>query len=235
MKKKGLSTVVTTLIIILLVLVAVGIVWVVISNLIREGVEEVSLGKFTIDLNIKDVKIQTDSIDVKIKRNPGKGELTGIKFLVSDGVKTEVFEMPTNMGELAEQTFTLDYDGLVKEISIAPILKSESGKESIGNEIDKEEFSSEEAVKNINGLFSWWRFEGNANDEIGDNNGVLKGGVDCNVDGMYGKACEFDGVDDYVEINLNTISVGEDYTISLWTHVRQWDLYGAGAGLFRKS
>jgi hypothetical protein len=139
MKKEGLSTVVTTLIIILLVLVAIGIVWVVIRNIISEGAEEISLGKFTIDLQIKNVNVAVGSVDVRVKRNSGKGELSGIKFLVSDGVKTEDFDMPTTMGELAEQTFTLDYTGLVKEISIAPILKSESGKEFFGNEIDKYE------------------------------------------------------------------------------------------------
>lgn len=139
--KRGLSTVVTTLIIILLVLVAVGIVWVVISNVIREGTEEISLGKFTVDLRIKSVNVTGGSVDVKIRRNPGKGDLSGIKFIIDDGVDTHVFDEPTTMAELAEQTFSLIYSGIVKEVSIAPILKSDSGKEFIGNEIDSFEFS----------------------------------------------------------------------------------------------
>ena len=57
--KKGLSMVVTSLIIILLVLVAIGIIWVVVQNIITEGTEQVSLGKFTINLEIRSAKINT--------------------------------------------------------------------------------------------------------------------------------------------------------------------------------
>ena len=51
--KKGLSTVITTLVIILLVLVAVGIIWVVIRNVVEEGSEEVSKGAECINLKTK--------------------------------------------------------------------------------------------------------------------------------------------------------------------------------------
>ena len=190
MNKRGLSTVVTTLIIILLVFVAIGIVWVVVRNVISQGVEQISLGGLTINLEIKDVKINLDTIEINVKRNPGEGELSGIKFLVSDGVGTQVFEEETNMQELGERRFTLNYAGLVKEVSIAPILKSKSGKEIIGREIDKKVFSNKEIIKNL-GAVSWWRFEGNAQDEIGGNNGVVNGAV--LTTGKFGQAYEFKG------------------------------------------
>jgi len=41
--KKGLSTIVATLVIILLVLVAVGIVWVVVRNVIERGTNQVDI------------------------------------------------------------------------------------------------------------------------------------------------------------------------------------------------
>jgi hypothetical protein len=41
--KKGLSTVVTTLIIILLVLVAVGIIWIVVRGVIEQGADQVDV------------------------------------------------------------------------------------------------------------------------------------------------------------------------------------------------
>ena len=47
-KKKGLSTIVITLIIILISLVAVGIIWVVVRNVIQTGTEQVALGQFTL-------------------------------------------------------------------------------------------------------------------------------------------------------------------------------------------
>ncbi|GAG16716.1 unnamed protein product, partial [marine sediment metagenome] len=83
MKKRGLSTIVTSLIIILLVLVAVGILYVTYINFVRTGTEDISLGKFTISLEIENVKVNENSVDVRVKRNPGKGDLTGIKFAVS--------------------------------------------------------------------------------------------------------------------------------------------------------
>lgn len=230
MKKRGLSTVVTTLIIILLVLVAIGIVWVVIRNIIEEGAEEISLGKFTIDLDIKNVNVQSDHVDVRVKRNPGKGDLSGIKFLISDGVKTKDFEMPTTMEELAEQTFTLDYSGIVKEISIAPILKSSSGKDFVGSSIDKEIFTNKQIIENL-GAVSWWRLEGNANDEIGNNHGTLQGGVDCSINGKFGKACSFDGSNDYLDCG-NDDSLNVDYvTVTMWFKA---DSFNDNAGLFAK-
>jgi hypothetical protein len=224
MNKRGLSTVITTLIIVLLVLIAVGIVWVVIRNIIEQGTEDIDLGKFTINLQVKQVSVNPANIGVTVKRNPGKGELTGIKFLVSDGVQTQEFEETTTMGELVEQTFTLNYAGLVKEVSIAPILETDSGNEILGNVIDKETFQEEEVVENINGLISWWDFNGDANDEIGGNNGVLNGGVDCNVAGRYDKGCYFDGIDDYINAgNDASLDITNEVSISVWIKAENFD------------
>lgn len=43
MKKKGLSDIVTSLIIILLVLVAIGVVWIVINNVIKGGSQQIEI------------------------------------------------------------------------------------------------------------------------------------------------------------------------------------------------
>ena len=56
-EKRGLSTIVSTLLILLLVFVAIGILWVVIRNVIQDGAEQVSLGKFTLDMKIEQVQI----------------------------------------------------------------------------------------------------------------------------------------------------------------------------------
>jgi len=217
MNKRGLSGVVTSLILILLVLVAVGIVWVVVKNIISEGSEQVSLGMFTVDLEIKNVKVNEGGVDVKVERKVGQGELTGIKFIISNGVNSETIEQPTTLGELGVQTFNLDYIGLVKEISVAPILELASGKEKIGNVADKFEFSNKEIIKNLGGV-SWWRFEENANDEIGGNHGEEFGGVSY-VEGVYGQACEFDGVDDDMPTSLTP---PKPITVSAWIKINSY-------------
>jgi len=62
MKKRGLSAVVTTLLIILLVFVAVGIVWVVVRNVIEGGLEDVNLGAFTTSFDIKSAIVEDEVV-----------------------------------------------------------------------------------------------------------------------------------------------------------------------------
>jgi len=94
--KKGLSTIVATLIIVLLVFVAVGILWVVLRNFIGSGAEQISLGKLTINMEIKQVQIINETnINVVLKRNAGAGNFTGISFVIYDinGDNSEVVKL----------------------------------------------------------------------------------------------------------------------------------------------
>jgi hypothetical protein len=195
-------------------LVAIGVVWGVVVNLMSSTEEEINSGGIFVSLEVKDVTVNANSIDVKVKRNAGSGDLDGLKFLVSDGVNSEEFEEETTMGELSEKTFSLSYSGLVKSISVAPIYKS--GK--VGSELDIFEFESEEILENL-GAVSWWRLDGNAHDEIGENHGTISG-ADCSAKGKFGEACLFDGDDDYVRISdfVQTAPKSE-ISISFWVNV----------------
>jgi hypothetical protein len=141
--EKGLSTIVATLLIILLTLVAVGIVWVVIRNVIQSSAEQVSLGKFTLNLEIKDVhvNVSNNSISVKIKRNTGEGEISGLNFIIDDGDNTEVVKTNLSLNELEEKTVKLDLDSVniskIKKVSVAPVFLLASGKESVGDVKDE--------------------------------------------------------------------------------------------------
>jgi len=135
--KKALSTIVATLIILLLVMVAVGIVWIVVRNVIQQGAEQVSLGKLTLDLQIQQVKIlNSNTISVKVSRQTGAGEFTGLSFVVEDGDQTEVVDVNVSMAELEQRTFNLTLAGIntanLKKVSVAPVFTLESGKEAIG-------------------------------------------------------------------------------------------------------
>ncbi|MGO8836785.1 MAG: FG-GAP-like repeat-containing protein [Limisphaerales bacterium] len=69
------------------------------------------------------------------------------------------------------------------------------------------------------GLVAWWPGEGNANDVVGGNNGILEGGVSF-ASGEVGQAFVFDGSgSSYVRIPANPrIDVGQSdgFTIELW-------------------
>jgi len=86
--KKGLSAVVTTLIIILLVFVAIGIVWVVVKNVIEEGASQIDIGAKCISNVVEATSVDcTDpsACDVILKRNTGEDEIGGVKLVFSEG------------------------------------------------------------------------------------------------------------------------------------------------------
>ncbi len=142
--KKGLSAVVATLMIILLVLIAIGIIWVVVKNVITEGSEQVSIDKFSLDLKIKNAMLndETGELNVVLERGAGKGELKGINFVLFDGTSSEVVEVLDSAqsmpGELETKTFSvaaedleeLEIDKIIK-VSVAPIFESSSGEKQI--------------------------------------------------------------------------------------------------------
>lgn len=144
--QRGLSAVVTTLIIILLALVAIGIVWVVIRNIISEGVEEISFERFYFDLSIKNAYIDGQDVKVGVRRSPGGGDLIGIKFIFYDGANNFLIEKKIPLKELEERTFTFNSTevggiGKVETVSIAPIYES-AGKETVGEITDTAEIRS---------------------------------------------------------------------------------------------
>jgi len=131
--KRGLSTVVTTLIIVLLVLVAVGIIWAVIANLLESGAEEISTGKFTLAMQINSAVLDGDAgtVEVIVMRKPGEGEIDGIKFALEGGGKTKTHDETSEEAKLQEfdsESFTIDYDNLglstVEKVSIYPIFSN---------------------------------------------------------------------------------------------------------------
>ncbi|KKL10893.1 hypothetical protein LCGC14_2551260, partial [marine sediment metagenome] len=143
MEKRGLSNIMVTLLIIVLSLVAISIVWGITRNIIEEESEQIDLGKFTLDLEIKSVKVQGDevTVDVIVQRNPGQGEFIGMNFIFSDGQNSEVIREDTVLNELEERSFTYTLTKInvseLKDVSIAPIYELSSGKEDMGNVADK--------------------------------------------------------------------------------------------------
>jgi len=137
-RKKGLSTIVASLLMIVLVLVAVGIVWGVVSKVVRQGAEQVSLGKLTLDLELKSVQSDNDtSATVRFKRNAGEGKFIALKFVFEDGENSEIIELPIFMEQLEERTFVFILQDInaseLTEIKISPVFELESGKQVTGD------------------------------------------------------------------------------------------------------
>ena len=110
--RKGLSAVVTTLIIILLVLVAVGIIWVVVRNLIEEGAEQIDINTKCIAVDIRAVGVtESDpgNYSVTLNRKSGGGDIGGVKInLFNDTASSGVIDFGIAVRELFTETATLE-------------------------------------------------------------------------------------------------------------------------------
>ena len=147
--RRGLSAIIITLILVLLSIVAVGVVWVVVSNILKSQGEETSsaLGGLFLNLKLERVSVDPDTgeISVLVKRGPGDGDLTGVNLIVSDGKNSQVIPKSGAINELETKTFTIQQSDLTdvafaKSVSLAPITES-GGKEVAGNAVDKFEFN----------------------------------------------------------------------------------------------
>jgi len=198
MKKRGLSSAVTTILLVLLVIVAVIIVWTIINTvLIKEGVREISLRRMTVSIAMPYAAINytTGIATVRIKRNIGEGNLTGVKILIGDDKTTEVFTRYfNNFDEGEERTITIDLTKeamelvltKISKITIAPIIVLESGKEVLGPEIEGKE-NLNEGIIGLNESLE---------EETGD-----EGGGECTLDDL--SSCEPEGWIEGTEICSN--------------------------------
>src|SRR3990172_4693695 len=145
-EKRGLSAVVTNLLIILLSLVAIGVVWVVVSNLINQGAEGISLDEFSYDLDIDAAYVQNGGVDVVVGRNAGGGNLSGVAFIFHNGTDSVVIKRLGFFQELDTRTFTFTSSELseitnLNLVSVAPIYQS-GGSSQTGNILDTREIGT---------------------------------------------------------------------------------------------
>ncbi|MCW8965390.1 MAG: hypothetical protein OQK82_01690 [Candidatus Pacearchaeota archaeon] len=137
MKKQGISTIIATVIMILFVIVGSGIVWVVIQNLLSQESEDISSGLNRVSLSIVDssVNITDSQVAFIINRNIGEGELSEIKILLYDEEGESYSENidASTLDELGSKKVTVSKSNIanISKISIAPVILTESGSESI--------------------------------------------------------------------------------------------------------
>ena len=70
-----------------------------------------------------------------------------------------------------------------------------------------------------NGLVGYWPFNGNANDESGNNNNGTVSGATLTTDrfGNANKAYSFDGTNDYISVlDNNSLDLTNQLTLSAW-------------------
>ena len=120
--KKGLSAIIGTLLIILLVIVAVGIIWVVIRGTLEGGVEDLDIGAKCLDSSIKVTAADCSGATclVTVQRETGADAIDGIRAIVSDGSASEYFDREGNLEALGIATLT------VAKPALLPITSAEA-------------------------------------------------------------------------------------------------------------
>lgn len=76
------------------------------------------------------------------------------------------------------------------------------------------------------GLVGWWPGDGNANDIIGTNNGILQGGATAATPGVNGSAFHFDGTNAYVQIPDAPELNPSNLTVECWVRFDSLDTPG---------
>ncbi len=90
--KKGLSTIVATLLIILLTLVAVGIIWLVIRGVVQGGADDVNISSKCLASEVAVTQVNSagvDVYDVTLNRKRGTDEIGGVKLIFTDAEELE--------------------------------------------------------------------------------------------------------------------------------------------------
>ena len=110
LNKRGLSAVVSTIIIVGLVLVVLGIVGAVIFVFAREGTSQLSPSKYTVRVGIASANVNyfTGMAVLRVSRDLGTGDLVALKFIFEDLRSSEVYDYRViGFDELEERTFDI--------------------------------------------------------------------------------------------------------------------------------
>jgi len=145
--RRGISSIIATLLLILLTITILGVLWLIVRNITSSASEGISLGGITLDLKIQKVSIIQNNISVLVQRQQGEGNLVGINFVVYDGYNYENIKKNTTLEiyEGKEYIFPVsDVNiNLIKTISVAPIYLSNSGVERTGRITDTYTFGED--------------------------------------------------------------------------------------------
>lgn len=135
--KQGISTVIVTLIMIVIVLGAVTVIWVVVRDIIGEGAEQVSLGSKCLAVDIRATKLEcTDDVcGVTVERSPGGDAIGGIKliFTNSTGDSNYVHDVSGDIALLETKTVSSITTGIgnANKVEVAVYFLDASGNEEL--------------------------------------------------------------------------------------------------------
>jgi len=131
--KKGVSGVITTVLMILLVIAAIGILWLFVSDFLETGLDSTSSVTECIQLDmdvvsaviVADVPAAGDNtLEVTVKRNSGDVDLTELRFLVVSDETQQISMTPTTIPGVAETTkYSLKLSAIDQEATVEDLVR----------------------------------------------------------------------------------------------------------------
>ena len=239
--KKGVSEVIVTVLILLLIIAAVAILWIVISGFVRSSTERISLGVYAINLEIVEnsLKYKTSGdLELRVKRSPGEGNLSSVKVLIEDEAGQQasytydlpIFELETK--NIIVPASSISSLGAISRVSIAPIIQAGSGKKYPGDVVDSKApakgfVSSEELVL-------YMPFDEDVKDKSGNNIQMTNNGVTFSS-GNVGQSGKFDSasqtwIENPPPIDNKLLNINE-LTVSAWVFNEKTSPETTGWGL----
>lgn len=203
--KRGLSAVIASLILILLALVAIGIVWIIINNLINKTSEKISIDPLTNRYSIDDLKIGFRKISMRITKTAGEANATEFRFLIEGKYyTTQYIEKNPDLNKLESKTYVIrlnNYIGTVKKIIMVPFFGDKVGLE---NNPDVRNIGVDPTLDDS--LVGYWNmdsFEGTNSEDY--------------VSGLKGNAIHFNDTE-LVSVNVSSdkINIDNELTLATW-------------------
>ena len=205
MEKKGQANIIAIALIALIVIVAVAIVWNIVSSLVREKSSETGIGKFSVDIDITDAAaFETGASKISVKRGAG-GEIDSLKFVFYDESGNSKIESAESLGELETKTYSFSPLGIgkISSVSVFPVIGNQIGMES--------RLGIENILEVPSGVVSWWRFD-DGMDFMGKNN---CNPVDIIDNEKRGKVASFNGNPAACGSDMS-LNMGKEIGISFW-------------------
>ncbi|MBI2628518.1 hypothetical protein HYW74_00350 [Candidatus Pacearchaeota archaeon] len=141
-KKRGVSDVITTVLMLLLIIAAIGILWLVIQNFVKKGTGTVE-GRgdcLTTDLTVESAKINqslsSEQLTVRIARaGLNSGNLSSINFYFDGSLKSATTSVWPQVGETKPYTITLSTadaaSAVGKEVYVAAVIGDKTCPQSL--------------------------------------------------------------------------------------------------------
>lgn len=146
MNKKGISNIISVVLVVLLVITSIAIVWGIVSKFTSNSSDPVELALNPVNLNFFSPVLVSPAIgnqkniDIVVRRDFGGGDVTGLVIILTKDDNTILSIEPVNSGLTPGEVKTIHflYDlgtNTVVKVEIIPKVKTTTGKEARGKAI----------------------------------------------------------------------------------------------------